>query len=290
MTRREGANSMKQETKAPADGALRRWEGIDYYLVNPTGNITLLAITPVPVSRQPEIAAMLMRGEPTGEQAGFLSESERADIKLRMAGGEFCGNATLSAAACFCVRRGLEAGRERAVTVEASGCDTPLTVSVRRTEDGEAFRASVCMPEHRSLTRRTLRYRDRVYTLPVVDEGGILHIVAEEPLGLTDREAEEAVRLWCRELDAEALGIMELRRGAEGGIELRPLVYVPGAGTCCWESSCASGSAAVGLCLLESGWSGEALSLREPGGVLTIAAQDGQIVLGGRVEIVPPRG
>ena len=80
-----------------------------YCLLDPTGNITILAGLPVgPEQRNdlPGIAASLMEKEPSAEQVGFLGPGDgNCDLSLTMAGGEFCGNATMSAAAVFLASR-----------------------------------------------------------------------------------------------------------------------------------------------------------------------------------------
>ena len=40
---------------------------LDYAVMDPTGNITILVTTPVPVSRQPECARALLAAEPAAE-------------------------------------------------------------------------------------------------------------------------------------------------------------------------------------------------------------------------------
>ena len=72
----------------------------------------------------------------------------------------------------------------------------------------------------------------------------------------------------------------------EASGRLDPLVYVPQADTLFWERSCASGTAAVGA------WAGPgtALSLKEPGGVLTVrTASDGTVTLEGTVRLSEQR-
>ena len=76
---------------------------LSYALLDPTGNMTLLAETPVPEAAQPLTAKRLMALEPATEQVGFVSKTEDG-IGLRMAGGEFCGNASMSAAVLYLLR------------------------------------------------------------------------------------------------------------------------------------------------------------------------------------------
>ena len=77
------------------------------YRTDSTTRITILVVSPVPVSDQPDIAEMLMEHEPSCEQVGFISASDDSDIRLRMAGGELCGNAAMSTAVLFCSQEGI---------------------------------------------------------------------------------------------------------------------------------------------------------------------------------------
>ena len=91
--------------------------------------------------------------------------------------------------------------------------------------------------------------------------------------------AERQARVWCGQLEADALGLMFLdqRRG-----RLTPLVYVPASDTLFWETSCASGTTAVGAYLAEAG-DFTAAALQQPGGVLTVSREAGRLWLTGTV-------
>ena len=267
--------------------------GIDYHYIDPTGNITLLVETGVKEKDRPEIAGMIMEHEPLAEQAGFVSDSSSCDIRLSMAAGEFCGNATMSAAALFCEREGLKIGRSRRVSVEASGCSEPVLVDITRKEDDicrHFYDGTVHMPLHKKISKQRLEYKGREYEPYVVDFDGITHIIApDEDIRLSDVEAEEAVVIWQRALDAKCLGIMFVSydKADRNKIGLRPLVYVPGVKTCFWESSCASGTTAVGACHIKNGMDDDAvLTVSEPGGILTVRkGSGGHVILGGSVAL-----
>ena len=79
---------------------------------------------------------------------------------------------------------------------------------------------------------------------------------------------------------------MQMHDLREGSLELRPLVFVPALGTCFWESSCASGTTAVGIYLAEHGRAVSEMAVHEPGGDLDITFSDGRIILGGVVNIM----
>lgn len=257
---------------------------IDYYIVDPTRNTTILADGNVPVAKQQEIANRLMEKERIAEQVGFVSlapKEKNIDVTLRMAGGEFCGNATMSAAALFCDKARLPRGEECDVNVRASGAAEPVKVHINVTESGR-YHGTVNMPSPKSIEYRDFSFNGQLFHMPVVSFEGISHIIAEE---LRDREyAEQAVKQWCAELGCDALGLMlydaEQRR-------LDPVVYVPAADTLFWESSCASGTTAVGAWLADK--SGEEINMKltEPGGELVIeAVRGGKLRLSGHVRIL----
>lgn len=247
---------------------------IRYCLMNPTENRTVLVETPVPVDRQPAVAGRLMELEPTAEQVGFLSESSTADVALRMAGGEFCANGTMSAAARFAMRAGMTAGT---VTVEVSGTAQPVAVAVEAQPDG-CWQGSVHMPRANAV--ETVRFADG-QSCPVVTFDGIAHVIMER--SLPRGEAESLAKRRCSELGADAAGLMFFDRAQN---VLTPLVYVPRADTLFWERSCGSGTAAVGATLAKERGQTVCIPLRQPGGMLEITASpDGALLLRGTVRL-----
>lgn len=116
--------------------AFDNYEELKYCIFDPTGNITALVETEVrPADRAP-VASGIMAAHPEVEQVGFVAyndsacEAADAAVSLMMAGGEFCGNATMCAAALYAERRGMPAdGR---IMVRVSGASDPLAVSLER--------------------------------------------------------------------------------------------------------------------------------------------------------------
>ena len=264
-------------------------DALRYSVWDPTGNITALVESAVEPARRPAVAAALMRRRPEVEQVGFLrpaSGGERAE--LHMAGGEFCGNASMCAAALCLLDEG-DGAREAEMLIRVSGASRPVAVRLRR--DGEScFHAAVRIPAPRAVREKTLRFDGVEDRLPLVCMEGISHLLVEPDSPffalLEDHAAaEEAVRLWCAALGADGLGLMFREGGADG--RLTPLVFVPVSGTVFWEKSCASGSAAVGMA--ESARTGASvkLALREPGGILHVeSAPGGETWLGGSTRLV----
>lgn len=257
---------------------------IDYYLIDPTRNTTILAEGNVPKPKMSKVGAELMKLEPIAEQAGFVSLNPKAkgiDITLEMAAGEFCGNATMAAAALFCEKARMPRGESQDVTVSVSGTPNPVDVHIEKTESGK-FRGTVNMPRPISVEDRDFVFGGVRYSLTLVDFGGIKHLITED---IRDRfVAEQMVKAWCRELDADALGLMLYNRDEN---RLDPLVYVPALDSLFWESSCASGTTALGAYFVKKDGGPIKHKIKEPGGELTIESDDkGELKLSGFVRIL----
>ena len=261
---------------------------------DPTGNITALVESPVEPEEQSAAAAQVMARFPSVEQVGFvcLPEDDAEPVALRMAGGEFCGNASMSAAALFLLRRGgAAADGEKTVRLRVSGVSREVQVRLKKAA-GEAFLASVRMPPALSVGEQVFPFGALRDPITVVRMEGIAHAIVTPASGFfslrSDKAAaEEAARRLCAALGAEALGLMFLE-GEAPRMRLTPLVYVPGSGTMIWENSCASGSAAVGTALGKRSGARVRLELEEPGGVLRIESggRRGETVLTGRTRLI----
>ena len=265
-----------------------------YTILDPTGNITALVESPVPPLERPAAAAALMRRHPQVEQVGFVrfadAEGEGVDAALSMAGGEFCGNASLCAAALCLLRRGAAPGIRERVRLRASGASWPVETELVCGQDG-SFSAWVWMPPAIAPAEQSFVFEGLSGDLTLVRMEGISHLIVPEDSVffalLSDRSAaERAVRQWCTELRTEGLGLMFLEKGEN--LRLTPLVYVPGSGTVFWENSCASGSAAAGTALAARSGMPVDLRLTEPGGTLRIVSDpaSGETRLGGTVRLI----
>ena len=272
-------------------------KSIQYSIFDPTGNITALVETDVETGLQPSVAARIMEQRPAVEQVGFVrSQPGGEEPSLRMAGGEFCGNAAMSAVALYLIRRSegqgtVPPGNEETVRLRVSGAAQPVEVRLRA-EAADCFRAGVHMPPALGIDDREFAYGALSGKLPVVRMEGISHIVIEPDSVfwalLADRAAAgRAVRDWCAVLSVPCLGLMFLD-GEAPWRRLTPLVNVPGSGTVFWESSCASGSTAVGVYLAAKTGASVDLSLQEPGGILRVVSDParGETWLYGKTKLV----
>lgn len=240
---------------------------IEYWKVDPTGNITLIVETPVPRESQSRIAAELLRRDNDAEQVGFLEAPEKAGARLRlqMMGGEFCGNAAISAAAIITCCLEPDGGSVRELFLDVSG--SPDIVPVKISAESGGCSGTVSMPLPESVCVFDFRCGDDTYTLPLVRFPGICHCIVSG--GLSRETAQRCIADWCRQLDAEALGLMFCDEAA-GSLE--PLVYVASTDTAVWESSCASGTAAAAAYLACARGVDVSISLSEPCGVLSAEA------------------
>lgn len=262
---------------------------IRYRILDPTGNLTAVVGSAVEPVAQPACAAALMRRHPEVEQVGFLRLPSEQDAlpALRMAGGEFCGNASMCAAVCCALAEGEAAAEEtRELLLRVSGADAPVALRLRQTEPSR-FETAVRMPEALDITDRPFSLDGLRGKLPTVRMQGITHLIVRPdsvfyPLLGQKPTAERAARTFCAELGAEGLGLLFLE-GEAPACRMTPLVYIPGSGTCFWESSCASGSAAAGMFLSRAGGAPLRATLVQPGGSLRVDCGAGETWLYGSV-------
>jgi diaminopimelate epimerase len=256
---------------------------------DPAGNITILVLTPVEDrDERVRVAQALLRDPSLGaEQVGFaLFPGGPALPRLEMMGGEFCGNAARSFGLYLAVERGLR-GRHT-LTLEISGAREPVRVEA----DTEAGTAAASMPL--PLSEENLEYRGRALPL-VVFEGISQAAAAGIP---ADGERFREIRALAEERfpPPAALGVMFWDEAALTAV---PGVYVYRTSSLVFESSCGSGTAALGCVLGRDLRDGERRwSVSQPGGVLEAGIQKeagkltrltigGPVRLGERMEWTP---
>ena len=244
---------------------------LQYTVIDPTKNITLLVTTPMPRKYYAEIASHLLALEKDAEQVGFLESSEENDAALRMMGGEFCGNATMSLGAWLC--RDDAVGTDRHFSLDVSGVDTPVPCDISVVRHG--YIGTVSMPLPEKVETLTLPFGDGEISLDAVFLPGICHIIA--PNGTVQRyQAEDALRKWADILQMDAVGLLLFD---ETAMHFDPLVYVKATDTAVWERGCGSGSAAIGALMTQNRGAGQCLSLKQPGGTIAVAtALQGDVI------------
>ena len=204
---------------------------------------------------------------------------------LEMAGGEFCGNAARSFGLLAARLTGL-AGRHT-VMVKISGAARPLPVQV----DTRSSAAAAELPG--PIEERVIEFEGR--RLPWYIFEGISHVI------ICGLESDEAlVRALIRRVESgppppeEAGAALGLMFYDEKKRFMRPVVWVRKTGTLVRESSCGSGSAALGVWALRDLRAGrEKIALAQPGGLIEVEAEkkDNRIqrlAIGGQVSLGEP--
>ena len=257
--------------------------GLDIVRADPAGNITIFVLNPPSGKTERDGAAQKLMADPQlrAEQVGFaLPPAEPGGLwRLEMAGGEFCGNASRCFGLLVAAKTGLS-GRH-SLMIEASGVSRPLPVHI----DTDAATAEVEIPPPLAQTAMTLEGRH----YPVCEFEGITHAIAENV-----PPDEHVARAIIGRLDDgrfAAAGVMFYDSGKRF---MRPVVWTRELDALVWESSCGSGSAALGLWAARDAKDAETeIDLEQPGGVITVrvaqrAGTIARLSIGGKVTLGEP--
>lgn len=239
-------------------------KAIRYVTMNPTGNLTCLVLDEVPETERPGVTAALMG---RCEQVGYLGPAAQAGNRacLRMMGGEFCGNATMAAAAWLCREKRLGPGQEETLFLEVSGAEAPVPCRIRATEDG-AWEGTVRMPGGVDVSETEMEGE----RLILVRMEGILHLIREGAV-LPKEKAESLLLRAAERWPDPALGLLQWEAARQW---MTPLVFVRGSGTMVWETGCGSGSTAIGAWLARQKGDGITESaVHQPGGCIRVRAK-----------------
>lgn len=252
-----------------------------YVTMNPTGNLTCLVLDPVPETERPAVTSALMN---RCEQVGYLCSPVRSRnrARLQMMGGEFCGNAAMSAAAWLCREDGLKPGGEENVLLEVSGAEEPVPCRIRALGSG-AWEGTVRMPKTLGISETVLEGE----RMTAVRMEGITHLI-REGAPLPKPLAEDLLMRIAGENDAPAVGLLQWDPAREW---MDPLVFVRGSGTLVWETGCGSGSTAVGVWLSSGRGDGDfEVPVNQPGGCIRVRVnvqegRPGLITITGKVTL-----
>ena len=266
---------------------------LNFVKVNPTENMTIFILDPLPRSIYPEVANKLMNyNNLHAEQVGFI---ERPNLngscsRLHMMGGEFCGNASRAFAAVM-VQKGystfeLKDGKH-IVPFESSAVEQILYGEVKQLTNNN-FEVKVKIPLHKSINPIEINYNGVDYSGLLVEFDGIAHVVISTG---NDIPGEELLLKLVKELSPlpySALGIMFYNEEEDF---MTPLVYVKNTGSIIWERGCGTGTAALGVVLSSKFRSSIDKKVKQPGGNIDVltTVKNGlieDIYLKGNVNIV----
>ena len=233
----------------------------DFTVFRPGGNDTCLVSTDVIPSAEERIRInnFMQQIYPNIEQVGFV----KFDLllpELMMAGGEFCGNATRSAA-----WQSLN-GKQGDVQIKVSGVKQRLRAGV--TEKQEAYAQMPIYRDPQNISKDPKNLGN--YTVRME---GITHYLDFDTFQLEGLSAEEIKaksmqKIRQRGLDQEpAAGIIYVSI-SENGYEIIPVVYVRDVDSLYLETACGSGTTALGMALaLQSGRSIKEIPVLQPSGM-----------------------
>ena len=255
-------------------------------IADPAKNITVFVLDAVDDSAErSSLARAILEDEKLkAEQLGFVSapsEHSNGLWRLDMSGGEFCGNAARSFGLYVAGIQGLKG--KGTVFVSVSGADKPVPVHF----DTERSFARAEMPK--PLVVKNIDYKGR--SLPLMVFEGITHVIAP------DLEADRE-NFFSIKLIAES-GLSEANIPAAFGVMfydtvslfLRPAVSVRSGGNLVFESSCGSGSAALGVWLSREMSDGAfSFPITQSGGVIEteVTKKAGEIIsitIGGELKL-----
>ncbi len=290
---RAGGHRRTRATSVPTGsgrGTLISTTAVDFVKLSPTQNMTLLVRSRHPVREYRPIAAeLLSAGHVHAEQVGFIRTptSPAAQVRLHMAGDEFCGNACMALAALRAAELGLGVDDGTDIVLEVSGADGLVTCRVERQDPDYYCRLAMPLP-----------LGVEPFSIPGLDTGrsalvryqDSLHVVIESDRH--DHETRELAQAVAARLGATAgvplIGVMLYDPGRR---ELAPLINVPSLSSVVWERSCGSGTASVGAYLATKAGGPVRTSVHQPGGTMHVQADHSArgvtgVRIGGRVAIV----
>lgn len=240
---------------------------IDYAVLWPGGNTTALVTTALDRSVYVEIANAIMRNNTDIEQVGFLeSGKNNLGVHLQMMGGEFCGNATRSAAYWYFLQT-----QQTKFLMSTSGLDKVVACEII----GDQVHVTLPMSLFIDFNKK------KDYT--VVALQGIKHCIVQN----LAMKTEDIIKV--ESVDSEAVGVIYLKNEKDQSI-IDPWVWVKEIDKTIHESACGSGSIAVALLeQYESDQKDKIYSIAQPSGenlYIAIDQHNDQIHFSGTVKLL----
>lgn len=245
---------------------------VDFIKCNPVHNMTILVKSEYPADQHPHIASQMMAySHLYAEQVGFIEQSSRPDCVagLKMAGGEFCGNACISLAACLAAEQQLQPNERLEFALEASGTEQPVLCQVEKSS--EEYVCEVKMPLPVRLEHSQLTFEGTDLKLGIVRYHDFFHTVIE--VEHVDQLAKESAERLARLLGVASGGkLVAVLLYHPATNELAPLIYIPSLDSMVWERGCGSGTSSLGAYLAWSRKETIMIPIRQPGGIIHVNA------------------
>lgn len=255
-------------------------EKIQYITYIPAGNDTAFVLKRGYTKEQKKkINDAIMQKESNIEQVGFVELGKEPE--LEMAGGEFCGNATRSAAYYYLK------GQMGELLLKVNGKDY-ITAGVN--ESGEAY----CeIPLYKGTKDVFETKEEGIYQVRMQ---GMVTIVIEEEKAKIYLENKETIKDEAKKIiekydliNEEAVGIMFLEK-EDNFLKINPVVWVNSIDTLFYETACGSGTTGVGIVRALKENCNQMLEIEQPSGELIkiiVEIEDGNIkraVISGKIK------
>ena len=206
------------------------------------------------LARQALVADML-----GGEQAGFVDMENHS---LRMAGGEFCCNATRAFGALLALEKG---GQDGPLRVQCSGWPSPVELDVMGAAPCYTVTATLDLPKSVDAAS--------VGDVVLVRLPGVAHVLLNGAQYAAPARGDMARATDIIERLSAELGLGKVpcvgtiwwnARGEQ--IDMTPLVHVRAVNTTFFESACGSGALALGLWLAKLDGGNGSFCIGQPSG------------------------
>jgi len=243
----------------------------EFIKASPAKNTTVIITSECPKSYYPVLAKKAMSYDYLhSEQVGFIVPPSKKGsvIGLEMAGGEFCGNATLAAAA-YAVYKGLT--NKEIFNIDTSGTDESIRCRVAKVSDF-CYSTSCTMPSAKGIDEAKIKLLKKTVEGYIVEFDGISHFVLEAEDDI--EEYLELARALKEIVDAGAIGIIPYKKVQDGRYKIKPFVHVRAINSNVFERGCGSGSLALGACLKKVYGISKDIDVIQPGGVIKVGMGD----------------
>ena len=212
---------------------------VEYSIYIPAGNDTAFVYGLNYTQEQKKlINDAIMAKHSNVEQVGFIDPNKKPE--LQMAGGEFCGNATRSAASIYL--NGKEGNLQMTVNVKD-------TINAGVDKNGKAWCEIPLYHGTDIITKR----EPGIY---IAKMNGMVTVVIQEDVAKKYLENKENLKATGMDFihkynleNSEAVGIMFCEREKEL-LKINPIVWVKSINTLFYETACGSGTTAV--CMVEA--------------------------------------
>lgn len=235
-----------------------------YTIYVPGGNSTAF-VTGLNYSaeQRKKINDKIMADNPEVEQVGFV-EKGLAVKELKMAGGEFCGNATRSAAHFYLH------GMPGELKINING----KLINAGVYQNGNAW-CEIPLIDDRS--KMLQKIEEGIYK---VQMDGMVTIVVTEEKAVPYLEKKDTIKSEAMDIikkyelqDSEAVGVMFLEQ-VEGKLKINPIVWVNAIDTLFYETACGSGTTATAVVKAFLIGKGGSFEILQPSGYTIIATVD----------------